>query len=363
MNPANEAIAGMDDPVLRNLWITQRYHELAMGLRDCGTGEDATWCAFAVWASKTAGSVIRNEDLPALVRQLLADEAKEGVERFNRSAARRGWLSGLFGFEHLARVIDRVCGDVAAHISAGNQLVFAELAGPFQAFVRACRSGGPAAAADAARAAVPPGPDGQELGRAFDVYASALAASGPERSWLVLAGNVLAVAHEQKRLQPDIEAALDAAIRDSLQHVLEDELIPHLPGPAGKFLDRLVDDLAGVLDRAWQAGLTATMLRLVTADETLDLCRDLPMLGGVMWPPGLAALEPGEAATVLAVWDRTRGDGRPTAVEDWAELPERMNYIVNLFRSRQRHAALFDPPFSDGQLEDLRAGRRPSGPL
>ena len=52
-------IAAMADPVLRNLCITQRYHEFAVALRDDGCGDDATWCAFAVWASKTAGATIR----------------------------------------------------------------------------------------------------------------------------------------------------------------------------------------------------------------------------------------------------------------------------------------------------------------
>lgn len=363
MNPGNDQIAQMDDPVLRNLWITQRYHELALALRDCGAGEDATWCAFGVWASKTAGAVIRNEDLPAAVKHLLADQAKEGMARFNHAAARHGWLSDVFGDQHLARVVDHVCTDVSGHIAAGNQRVFAELAAPFESFIDAWRSGRPSGAAAAARAVIPPGPDCDELGRAFDIYASAFGTDGPARPWLVLAANVLAVAHEQKRLQPDIAAALDAAIRDSLQHVLEDELISHLPGPARRLLDGLVDDFASLLDRVWQSALTTMMLRLVTADETLILCQDLPMLDGAMWPPPLAALEPGDAATVLAVWDRTRGDGRPTAVEDWAELPERMNYIVNLFRSRQRHASLLDPPFSEDQLAELRAGRRPSPPL
>ena len=69
----------MSDPVLRNLLITQRYHEFAVQLRDAGAGEDATWCAFAVWASKTAGATIRGEVLPAKAKQLItADGAAAG---------------------------------------------------------------------------------------------------------------------------------------------------------------------------------------------------------------------------------------------------------------------------------------------
>jgi hypothetical protein len=82
-------IAGMTDPVLRNLCITQRYREFAVALRDAGYGEDATWCAFAVWASKTAGATIRGEMLPVKAKalQLDDDESRAAVHRFNDGLA------------------------------------------------------------------------------------------------------------------------------------------------------------------------------------------------------------------------------------------------------------------------------------
>jgi hypothetical protein len=40
-----------------------------------------------------------------------------------------------------------------------------------------------------------------------------------------------------------------------------------------------------------------------------------------------------------------------------------MNFIVNLFRSRQRDASLFNPPFSNAQLAVLAQGQLPPGPL
>ena len=79
-------IADTQDPVLRNLLITQRYHDFAVALRDGGAGEDATWCAFAVWASKTAGATIRGEVLPERARELFESTTKRAggvVARFN----------------------------------------------------------------------------------------------------------------------------------------------------------------------------------------------------------------------------------------------------------------------------------------
>lgn len=57
-----DRIAGIRDPILRNLQITQCYHELSAVLEE-RTGASANWCTFATWASKQAGQTIRKEDL------------------------------------------------------------------------------------------------------------------------------------------------------------------------------------------------------------------------------------------------------------------------------------------------------------
>src|SRR6185369_3102210 len=65
-----DAIAAMDNPVLRNLQLTQCYAELSTAMR-ARTGTAADWCTFATWASRQAGSTIRGEDfLDALDRIL-----------------------------------------------------------------------------------------------------------------------------------------------------------------------------------------------------------------------------------------------------------------------------------------------------
>ena len=46
------AIAEMEDPVLRNLMITQSYHELTAWLTKLFGDENVSWCAYAVWAQK-----------------------------------------------------------------------------------------------------------------------------------------------------------------------------------------------------------------------------------------------------------------------------------------------------------------------
>ena len=55
-------MAAVADPVIRNLRITQAYHDLSAAAAG-RIGPTANWCTFATWASKQAGRTIRKEDL------------------------------------------------------------------------------------------------------------------------------------------------------------------------------------------------------------------------------------------------------------------------------------------------------------
>jgi hypothetical protein len=360
-------IAGLTDPVVRNLYITQRYHELAVGLRDAGLGRDATWCAFAVWASKTAGATIRGDVLPARTKVLIMESGATAplLHRFNHGI--EAWAVRRLGHEHIARAIDSVTADVSKHVGDGNLLVFAELAPLFTALLDACRDAvGTVEQVSEAMAPVlktireQDGAD--DVIAAFGGYAGARFAQA-NRPALVLQANTLAVAHEQLRLQPAITGALNAPITDTLKKVIEADVVGHLPvEEARPVLDGLVDEVCKLLDATWDTVLTEIIMQLVTATETFDLRRDVPPLEGGMFPPDLLDIA-GTTASTFSRWDRTNGTGSPSGARDWAVLEDRMNFIVNLFRSRQQDAALFNPPFSNGQLEVLAEGQLPPGPL
>jgi hypothetical protein len=198
---------------------------------------------------------------------------------------------------------------------------------------------------------------------AFGSYRNALF-SPPARATTILQANILAVAHEQQRLQPAIQHALDAAISDTLRKVIDHDVVRHIPTPeARRVLDDLMSDLFRVVDDAWETALTEAVMQLVTATETLDLRRDVPPLDGIMFPAVLADLSSTDAEAAVRQWDKTKGTGAPSGARDWAQMDERMNFIVNLFRSRQRDPNLFNPPFTQEQLADLSRGEVPPGPL
>src|SRR5512133_3804072 len=53
----------MEDPVMRNLEITECYSRLASAFAASSGGPGANWCTYATWASRQAGETIRGEDL------------------------------------------------------------------------------------------------------------------------------------------------------------------------------------------------------------------------------------------------------------------------------------------------------------
>jgi hypothetical protein len=63
-------------------------------------------------------------------------------------------------------------------------------------------------------------------------------------------------------------------------------------------------------------------------------------------------------STFIEPRDRTK-----RRLNEFPKLSDRMNYIVDLFRSRPSDPNLFSPPFSAPQRDSILIGVRPAGPL
>ena len=137
-----EQIATLPDPVVRNLQITQCYHELATGMAE-STGRYANWCTFATWASKQAGQTIRKEDLARTLKNLLDLEVTTEQAAQNLvSVAQREEV--LLEIDELLGFIWKVLDPEAAFdrssdaVARGNLKVFAEIGGEFARFCATC---------------------------------------------------------------------------------------------------------------------------------------------------------------------------------------------------------------------------------
>ncbi|MGW4109707.1 hypothetical protein ACWEFJ_02370 [Actinosynnema sp. NPDC004786] len=379
-----DRIAADGDPVVRNLRITHCYHELSRALAGT-TGGWANWCTFAVWASKQVGQTIRQEDLARVLDRLLrsSPEAAAAVDLVAGGLRRAVPKHAVEGVERLVRqaVVTTARLEAAGAAAArGNLKVFEEIAREFARFLAEFAD---APAYDEERITrfvdgLRPGepPEGQRyLRQAFTRYHRArFTADAKERAELLLLANVEVGLHEQTRLQPEIAAALEAPVIDprDLERRLFDLLLPGnrvvkwlrlalltvlgRRTPVRVAAERLADHARALARRAVTRHL---MTLALPGGELLDLAEDLR----ATFPPLLAELVDPDLLALLRTVDPTPDSLLDTAARDWADLPDRMHYIADMFRCHAQRADLLDPPFTPEQVAALAAGRLPTGQL
>ena len=379
-----DRIAALEDPILRNLQITQCYHELSAVLTE-RTGSSANWCTFATWASKQAGQTIRKEDLARTLEGALktAPPATQAAGNVAVSAQDLGAnrdaeeiQESVWEVLNPAAVIDRA----ADAVGRGNQKVFEEIGREFARFF-STRLRDTAYAADAiARFCdeLRPGdpPDGQAyLRQAFTRYYQSLFESDAKRrAELLLLANVEIGFHEQTRLQPEIAEALDAAVVDPRQFRLRliKAIFPFRGWPARLRLffmrlfggptpfDAAIDALVAVARQQARLIITAhTMTLGLPHGVRLRLGDDLRG----EFPASLRQIANPDLRALLDRIDPTPDSLRETGAADWADLPDRLHFIADLFRCYHESRDLFEPPFTLDQVTVLKAGRLPGGEL
>lgn len=357
-------IARLPDPVVRNLLITQRYHDLSRALNTAIGGPDVNWATFACWASKTAGESIRAQEVPEFVDEIVGGSQVALARAGAVEVGLRKFVSHLvFGPAQLSNLVAQIIRDVASQIAEGNLAVYAELTPKFAEFCRQFSDpGAPAVpAVQAFIATIKPGAverGGQELLReAFTALARAKATNDEAvRAREVFLANALIGFHEQTRLQPRIKAALDAPIEDAVVKFMTKTLRAALPDLVEqRVLDQLGPSLTALADEVeliWERVATSQLMELA-----------LPGGKRIRLGKSLAPDYPGVLADIkgnnrLVSLMRQFDDGR-TGTDDWANLSDRMGFIITLFRNNARNQALFSPPFSDAQQDLIEQRQLP----
>jgi hypothetical protein len=377
------AVAAMDNPVLRNLRITQYYAQLSAAMR-ARTGNAADWCTFATWASRQAGSTIRGEDfLDALARILgRRSWALAPLASFSRWLLQRGLFQPNSRLGRAAAEVHTpfdAFERASREVATGNRKVFAEIGFEFARFLATvpvdATEESPEFLAFAAGLRPGPPPDGQSyLREAFAHYQHQRreADTGVRAAWILLA-NLKIGLHEQTRLQPQIMAAVDAPI------VTAEDLgarVLHVLIPSSRKWPRIAQDpLATVI--GWLAARVRREARRVTQEVVTDslmmlsvpvdmtptfsalaLGRDLDM----PVPPSLRAVHL-FLESLVREYDPCSAGGTQCGAKDWCDLRQRMHYIVHLFRAYAGTQALFAPPFTPEQVAGFQAGSVPAGDL
>lgn len=336
------AVAG-GDPVICNLRITLVHRELSLALAAVtGPSSGANFHTWAVWGSKTAGRTIRRDDLPRLREAgpmlgtllvaggVLAVVGGNVGRRVGAAVAGGATAGGL-----LSWAVENRVNQAASRIFGGNATVLDDIGrqtARFLSVAYASRERPDTNLLGDFLAGLRPGPvvsGGQDLLRgAYRHYHDAShEVDRDRRDELMLCANLLAILHEHQRLEPYIDASV--------------------PWPFRRFV-------------------TKRLLSFSVGAEAMRVSVDVPVTGPSPFPDTLATIEDPELNRLLIGphgWDRTPDTTSGSAAADWTSLSDRMNFIVDLFRSRQADPNLFAPPYSSSQRAMILAGRRPDGPL
>jgi hypothetical protein len=311
-------VVAIEDPESANRAITRAHFALSEMLAEVlGPDSGANFHTWAVWGSREAGTTISRRDVPGL------RAAIGGV------SALIGFMGGMVLGDVVAAVTIGVTLGLAAglltqieldrarrHISHGNRIVLEEIGGATLRFVSAFGDDAETEAMTAFLDGLEPGPTedgGQELLRsAFGAYHAASHEEDRERRHqLVFAANCFAVWHEHIRLQRDIARAM--------------------PWPFRRIITR-------------------ALLDFVVGPEHLHVGHDLAPVDGAVWPPTLRVVREPLARTAVAALrahDRQPDSLAGSAASSWAALSQRMNYVVDLFRSHHLADSVFDPPYPE----------------
>lgn len=363
-----EAIGACPQPVLRNLRITQAYHELSLAVADA-VGPGANWCTFATWASKQAGQTIRGDDLGRKIEEVFAgSDAVPFIVGRLRDLRRS--LGGHIESDAVLKAVRDACAPllivarVSDAVARGNKKVFEEIGREFARFLPDAPG-----AIDTFCEGLRPGdaPDGQRLlAAAFRAYHRARALPDhKQRAECMFFANLQIGLHEQTRLQPEIAEALNTAVPD-LQSVRQ-RLLDLLAAPAARariHVERTSIDraLAPAIERIRglvRAEITAELMTLALPGGVLRLGRDVTG----QFPESLRTLTDPELTAFLMTVDPTPDTPLGSGAEDWATLLDRMHFIADLFRTRHEDGTLREPPFGPAQLRAMAEGRTPTGDL
>jgi hypothetical protein len=353
----------IDTLQLRNHRITLAYGDLSRQLARLTAGsneeeaKDANWCTFATWSSRTIGTCIDRQPEHGLIHHL--------VRRFPP-----GLRNYVYGFAET--LLCRGHGAIYRTLAIGNRLVFLEIGtavshfiecfasapdGPspttfddywsdVEAFLAGLRQLDPSWLATTA-------PDPEMLQAGMKAYLDASKESDPKaKAELVLLGNLLLGAYEQTRVDGYLTATLSLFTTSWLHRLMR--------GPKPGFLAWLKRGLAAPVSTVYALFATRFFLALELPSPggmaELMVGKPVPQLA---FPQDLRHIANPQLQAVLTCYDLSDRRDSQTRARDWANFGDRMNYITNLFRSRQRDLALFRPPWTPDEQASLLAGMLP----
>jgi hypothetical protein len=358
-----DGVLGQKNLLVRNLQITQGYHEVALMMGKFLSFSNVNWFGFGTYASKTAGRGIRHETLPGPLKSALIRSA--GYDNTFL------YLNDVLGDSEQPSAADnlvaKALGQVSLMLSHGNLLIFGELAWPFADMVHRF---GKTWTPDYARFA--PFLDEHFIPGHFDAggqdwlresvtvfYQARFETNKKRKAELIFLGNILLALHEQSRLQPVIEKAL-AVPFDALAAGIIPETNQEIGWFKSKFTNRAVNYSREMMLRT----VTRMAMAYTLPHREMKLGQDVVAPTGLInFPTELIQLEHPRCREIVRQFDDGENTLSGSAAVNWGRLEDRMRFIIDFFRSYQKDKRLFEPPFLESQVAAIKAGHFPAGEL
>lgn len=358
-----DKIVSQKNLLVRNLQITQGYHEVAQRLGKFLSFTNVNWFGFGTYASKTAGRAIRHETLPRPLKSALIRSAgyDNTLLYFDRELENRGQPATA------DNLLANVLRQVSLLLSRGNLLIFSELAWPFVDLVDQF---GKTWTQDYTRLAqfldnhFTPGAFGaggqawlRESLTAF--YQARFETNRKRKAELVFLGNILLALHEQSRLQPVIEQTLAVPF-----DLFAEGLIPETNQEVGWLRGKLAHRAAGFSREMVLRSVTRMWMTYTLPHREMKLGLDVIAPTGLLnFPPELLVIENKRCREIIQQFDKGADTLSGSGAANWARLADRMGFIIDFFRSHQKDKRLFTLPFEEEQVAAIKAGRFPGGTL
>jgi pSer/pThr/pTyr-binding forkhead associated (FHA) protein len=358
-----DTILSQKNLLVRNLQITQGYHEVAHMLGHFLGFDHVNWFAFGTYASKTAGRAIRHESLPGPLKSMLVRSAGFENTHFYLNHVLASSETGSRAGNRITKILEQV----SLMLSEGNLLIFSELAPPFVSLVN--RFG------DQRR------PDEAQFNQFLDehfspssfteggqawlresitaFYQARFTEPGKSKAELIFLGNILLALHEQSRLQPLIEKAL-AVPFDVFIEGLITEIEKDTRGLKSKLASRSVNTTRELVLRS----VTRMWMSYTLPHRQMKLGQNVVAPTGLInFPLDLLIIEHTRCREIIQHFDVGLETLSGSAAGNWGSLKDRMQFIIAFFRSYQSEKRLFLPPFLEDQTGALKEGHFPGGKL
>ena len=202
-------------------------------------------------------------------------------------------------------------------------------------------------------------------------YAAFFEPDAKAKAEYILLANLQIGFHEQTRLQPEIAEALEASVGVEPAELKRRLLAVLFPGRSwissiGSIftsftgqptpLDLAIARFLSLVKLHIRHFLTEQLMVLCFPNEVRlrlgdDLSSGVPVL--------LKQLKNADLLAILSKIDPTPDSLQATGAEDWANLPDRLHFIADMFRCNHENADLLLPPFDDAQEKAISEDQTP----